>query len=305
MDGWMIRALICFFLFTHAAVGQSWQTVTEDDGSFYFGLAYVPGNLGLFCGGKSPQGVSPQVTGNVEPRVTKRGQLGLEMSDALIGQNQSRVPRNDVMIVVGNLGYRLPQISRNELVGTQEQFLQENDPLVRALQSGEAIEIRTEQGRRTSVPTDGAPASIATVIAYCNRLANTRPAVDLTAAAQAYIFSACAGQAQATQGYLLQGDLDLDGLNDIVVDWSRITCPGSHPRPFCGAANCSVDVFLSRKFRQGRQPDGYLAIGVEMQNSPFGGVQLLMGGNLNNCGGVSVCQSVLRWDGRQLAWFAQ
>ena len=301
----MIRYLCALLILTQAAMAQSWQTSTQDDGSFYYGIAYVPGKIGLFCGGRSPQGLSPQSTGNVEPRITKRGQLGLEMTDALIGPNQTGIARRDIMAVIGTLGYRLPEVHLNELVGAQEQFLQANDPLVQALQSGQPIEFRTDIGGRSQVPTDGAAAAIATTISYCERLANAPARLDLTAAAQSYIFQACGGQAQATQGYLLQGDLDLDGQLDIVVDWSRITCPGTLPRPFCGAANCSVDLFLSRSFRTGRQPEGYLAIGVTMQASPFGGAQLVMGGNLSACQNINGCQRVLRWDGRQMAWFAQ
>ena len=301
----MIRALVCLFVLTQAAVAQSWQVVTEDDGSFYFAMGFVPGKLGLFCGGRSPQRLSALATGNVEPRITQPGQVGLELSDALIGANQTGVPRGDVMAVIGNLGYRLPQIHLNELVGVQEQFLRRDDSLVAALQSGEPLEFRTDAGGRQTVPTARAASAIATALSYCDRLANARPQADLIGAAQTYIFQACGGQAQASQGYLLQGDLDLDGQDDIVIDWSLITCPGPLARPFCGASKCSVDVYLSRKYRPGAQPDGYLALGVTMQASPFGGAQLRMGGGLSDCGGAGACYGIWRWDGRQLAVFPQ
>jgi hypothetical protein len=301
----MIRALVCLLVLTQASIAQSWQVTTQDDGSFYFAMGFVPGKVGIYCGGRSPQRLSPQATGNVEPRTTQPGQVGLEMSDTLIGANQTGAARGDVMAVIGALGYRLPQIIQNELVGVQEQFLRRDDSLVAALQSGEPLEFRTDTGGRQTVPIDGAETAIATALSYCDRLANARPQVDLVGAAQTYIFQACGGQAQASQGYLLQGDLDVDGQDDIVIDWSLISCPGPLARPFCGASKCSVDVYLSRKYRPGAQPDGYLAVGVTMQASPFGGAQLHMGGGISDCGGLGACYAIWRWDGRQLAVFPQ
>ena len=301
----MIRIFLCLLLLTQSAFAQAWQVVTEDDGSFYFAMGFAPGQVGVFCGGRSPRGLSPQVTGNVEPRVTKIGQVGLELADSLIGANQTGAIRNDVMAVVGQLGYRLPQVTLNELVGVQEQYLRRDDGLLTALQSGQPLEFRTDSGRQVRVDVLGASRAINTALSYCDRLSNSTIQVDLTSAAQTYIHAACGGSASAVPGYLLQGDLDVDGKDDIVIDWSKVTCPGAVPRPFCGASKCSVDVFLSRTFRPGGQPDGFLALGVTMQSSPFGGAQLLLGGGLSDCGGLAACHSIWRWDGRQLARFSQ
>lgn len=47
----MIRALLFLQICTQSAAAQGWQTITDDDGSFYVGLAYVSGKIGLFLVG--------------------------------------------------------------------------------------------------------------------------------------------------------------------------------------------------------------------------------------------------------------
>lgn len=284
-----------------------WQVNNSDDGSFYYGSAMLSSTAGaglfeVFCGGRSPQGLDPMVTGNVEPSLTKPGEMGLYLSTDLIGaQSFGGGARTDVMIVVGALGYRLPAVTGNELIGTWEQHVQLTDPLVAALQSGTPMDIRTGAGGRVVLDTIGAAKSISQALEFCAIKAKTAPRVDLNAAVDAYIFEGCGGAASATSNYLLRGDLDRDGREDIVLDWSAVTCPGAMPRPFCGAANCSVDVFLSSIFARKGLPEMYLGLGPELVMRAEG-LELIIGGTYSLCGAVQdrlPCQRY-GWNGAAL-----
>lgn len=286
-----------------------WRVDNSDDGAFYLGYATLSpaqggaGMFDVFCGGRSAQRLDPTAVGNVEPSLTKPGELGLYINIDLIGQGGfGGVPRTDVMIVVGNLGYSLPAVRGNELIGVWEQHIQMSDPLVAALQSGLPMELRSAGARPVVLDTRGAAQAIGSALDYCAARGAMQPRLNLDAAVDAYIFQSCKGAASATTNYLLRGDLDRDGIADIVLDWSEVTCPGQYPRPFCGAANCSVDVFLSSIFARTGKPDDYLGIGPALVATPAG-LELTIGGTFSLCAHVQdrhPCQRY-RWNGSALA----
>lgn len=111
----------------------------------------------------------------------------------------------------------------------------------------------------------------------------------------------CEGNAVLAPDAIMAGDLDGDGVPDVVLDWNHITCPPPMlPRAFCGAANCSVDVFLSS--RGYTNPEQLLGIGPNLVALADGRIGLGLSGSMSMCGQSGEhCQTPLLWDGIRLS----
>ncbi len=96
---------------------------------------------------------------------------------------------------------------------------------------------------------------------------------------------------------LQAGDLDDDAIPDILLDWGGVLCPGETRSGFCGAANCTVDLFLSSR--------GYglahsvLAVGVDIAAHHSGRLGLRMGGTASVCSTID-CNVLWLWNGSDL-----
>lgn len=116
------------------------------------------------------------------------------------------------------------------------------------------------------------------------------------------IVNGCSSNADLKQGYAQTGDIDGDGIADLVIDWAAITCLVGPPMPFCGAANCSVDVYLSS--RPDRRPFAdLLAVGVRLEQGQDGRARLLTGTSVGRCPETTrpaQCQNVFVWTGADL-----
>lgn len=285
-----------------------WAAVTHDDGSFYVAYAGVGKHpnptLNLFCGSRSRQGLDPLVTGNVEPVTTPPGQVGLSFEVPFM-DNSTYIPnRNDVMVVVGATGYRLPSFGYNELHGGWEQYLLKTDPLIGALKSGQPIELRSDAGGIARFEATNSGQAIDEMLAFCAAGGASLPTAPsstdaLRQAAEREIFKGCEGPA-ATPAPLLAGDIDRDGTLDYILDWAEFSCAGPNARPFCGAANCSVQVFLSSL---GTDPIGYFAISAELKPSPLGGLEIWSYTTAGSCAEATIpaqCANILYWNGKSL-----
>jgi hypothetical protein len=85
------------------------------------------------------------------------------------------------------------------------------------------------------------------------------------------------------EGYALRANLDGDGAPDYVIAWDAITCAGPVPRPYCGASQCAVDLFVSSAFRPGARPETIYAAAVSIGPGPGGLDVLQLAGRLANC----------------------
>jgi hypothetical protein len=304
------------FAMPGAALAQGWQLQSDDDGSFFLGaisLNAAPG-MALICGERSPQGLSPGQTGNLEPEITAPETFRLYLGPAQIGPPDSALTaRRDVLVVVGTTGYRLPPIGWNELFSTWEVDLAATDPVFGVIAAVDAFELRSAAGSQM-VSSNGFGRAFGQLTAYCQSMfagiglrwgeATPTPAAPpaMRQAAERAILQGCAGPATKEPDALLIAQIDGDGAEDVVVDWSRITCSGPYPRPFCGASMCSAQVFLSAKFPRTQQPDDLLAAGVRLQPLSNGNMGVSVGGSLSMCSqrGQTVCTFLFYWNGADL-----
>lgn len=324
---WLVRLLVVLAAVLGGpgpAAAQSWQLRTHDDGSFFLASINAGPTLSLLCGGKSPQGLSPYQTGNVEPEITAPGLLRLGFNPQSVGLPQGgyEPARGDITLVAAGQGFRLPNAVWNDLTYQWEADVGATDPLFAALASGGAIEVHSRAGR-LALPGTGFAEVFGLMTSYCQRqfaatghgwpgasapspqVASTAPGAAAGAMAQAAetaIVQGCNGPAAREAGYLLAGNIDGDGREDIVLDWNRISCLSGHPRPYCGAALCSADVFLTARFAVQPRPIGLLALGVRLQPLSNGNMAVATGGSLAMCQGrgASACEFLYWWNGADL-----
>ena len=292
-------------------VAQSWELQSHDDGSFFLGLMRITSTPGfaLLCGERSPQGVSPHVTGNVEPDVTPARTLRLNISSTDIGPpNGNEQSRGDVLLISGNSGFRLPDVRWNELFNTWEADLAFDDPVLAAMGANPWIDMQSRAGSRR-VAAAGFSTALGQLVNYCKSMFATigQPWEagagggygTMRDAAESAIGLGCNGNARREEGYLLSGDIDGDGQEDIVLDWGRVTCLTTIPRPFCGASMCSADVFLSSLFPRTGQPEDLLGFGIGIVALNNGLDGLITGGSLGTCAQErrDPCEYLYYWNG--------
>ncbi len=306
------------------AAAQGWQLRTFDDGSFFLAaISTGPTSaLTLLCGEKSPKGLSPYQTGNTEPDITAPGVLRAGFDHRVIGAPVGgyEPSRGDVILVAGGQGFRLPNVTWNELTYQWEANLSATDPLFAAMRAGGSFELHSRAGRH-AVPGAGFGEVFGQLTSYCQNVfasigkpwpgaaapqgANVATARGsapgvMSQVAENAIVRGCNGPAARAAGYLLAGNIDGDGREDMVLDWSRISCLSGHPRPFCGASLCSAQVFLTA--RPGARPFDLLAQDVRLQPLSNGAMAVAIGGSLSMCQnrGGGGCERLFWWNGVDL-----
>lgn len=125
------------------------------------------------------------------------------------------------------------------------------------------------------------------------------PAAGPPASLAAYIARGCGGGYTMDSAELLSGLIDADEQVDYVLDWNIVRCDGAMARPFCGAANCSIDVFLSSRGYQLREGDGFLGIAPQLVPLSNGRMGLKISGTAGACA-TGFCDRPFWWDGVQL-----
>lgn len=115
-------------------------------------------------------------------------------------------------------------------------------------------------------------------------------------AALSYLYERCQGGFDLDPARIGSADFDADGLADYVLDWADMTCQGTAgARPFCGAANCLISIFLST--RNYADPAELLAIGFTMTTLPDGRPALLTSGTAGACQN-GACEQPWFFDGQ-------
>ncbi len=316
-DGPLLRLVLIAALFATPVAAQTWTNWLSDNGRLYYGSARYgsfPNQLDIFCGGRSPQNQPFQQGDPNEFPISPPGLLSLEIQTGLLPQTglntSGPTVRSDVMIIVGDLGYKLPSLRFDELWGSWIQDLTPQDPLIKALATGQPGAIYTDAGQSIPMSAGNAPQAITAMQEFCapylTGTAAPTPAPSgstgdvLKQAVDREILKGCEGPAKGAAP-LLSGDIDRDGQPDYVLDWAEFQCAGALPRPFCGAANCQVQVFLSSK---GGEPINYFGISAELKPAPAGGHEIWSYTTAGQCAKASIpdqCANVLRWDGQALA----
>ncbi|MGD9863579.1 MAG: hypothetical protein AB7S99_10230 [Pseudodonghicola sp.] len=311
-----------------AGQAQEWAMSQFDDGSYFSAtLAPVDGpGPALVCGERSPQGLSPRVTGNTEPDITPGGAFRVYLSDRAIGApSPQRLARDDVMIVVGGAtGYRLKGLRWNEPFSTWETDLPVNDPAFAAIAGAPRFELRYDGGRH-ALSSEGFRAGLGQLAGYCQSMfaAIGKPwaqavaggaavgraagqmlaVVSMRQRAEADILRSCNGPAVKTAEAILGAQIDGDGVEDVIVDWRAVTCTGGLPQPFCGASMCSVGVYVSALFPWKGRPETLSALGVRLQPLNNGNDAVALIGSVGDCTrafGRPDCDFLWYWRGTGL-----
>lgn len=285
----MLRLLLVVLLMISGpAWSQSWQARTDDSGSLLFGSAYSA-QIGLTfgCTAPSPQGRSLIETGSHESHRNKPYQFSLIFADSLF--DWAPPYRQDyVTLYLGQQGFRLPPVHLDELSGSAV-HLSMSDPVVAALMNAPSLILDTGQGKAFEYKVDGLSSSLQAAFGYCiarwAQMGHPLPA-QLAGFVQGSVQPAAPQvrnwtPAQAPQflinevsracgpaGYVLEhekalgaADFDGDGALDYIFDAYGLRCYAGL-NPYCGASNCSVDVYLSS--RGYTSVDGWLGGGFSI-----------------------------------------
>ncbi len=318
-------------IFCAASVGHAqtrWTSTTVDSGTYLFGFANDPGgSLSIGCTAPSPQGRPAIETGSHESHNTDPYGLFVTFQDNLFDW-QPPYTQSGAVLFVGQTGYRLPVFSLDELRGTAV-YLSMADPMISALFEADRLVLDTGQGKAFQYVIEGLPEALDTTLRYCTdrwqamgqplpaalgRFAtsgdtgewlnnDTATSPNLPAIAQGHINRMCSGSGVAGQNGLSFGDIDGDGADDVLVDWSDTTCAGNDHRPFCGASLCSGDVLLSRNNYVLREGDVMLGMSHTMVQLDNGNMGVSSSGNLSMCQSQDPCGFISYWTGTSMDAF--
>lgn len=296
--------------------GAGWQALNSDDGAYFYGVA-DGGAVDLMCIGRSAQGLNPALVDAHETAPTADFTLRLEFTNQFLPITDT-YERHDVVIWTDRGGVRLPRVVWDELYSVWSVSLSMTDPLILSLFDAGRLVLGAEAGPFFEVPVDGLAAALEAAMGHCvanyRRMGLTVPPElsrfqgaaapgaqggSMAGIAEQAIQRGCEGGARREDGYLLRGDLDGDAIEDVVLDWGAVACLNGYPRPFCGASQCSADVFLSQLYPQKGQPEGLLALGVSLVPLSNGQMGVLLAGNLSACRsvGMNACESIWYWNG--------
>jgi hypothetical protein len=152
---------------------------------------------------------------------------------------------------------------------------------------------------------DGAVRTPPVILPEVAQPAAPRPSVAASTIAQLppvipqQVRQMCGGQARIEDSALRQaGDLDGDGAPDYIIHYTDVYCQPDNIRGFCGAANCSVQVFVSS--RAYSRPFEFLALDVAPATAADGRRGLQVYGTRPICAS-GVCDRVWTWDGQSFS----
>lgn len=331
---WVSRlcaAVLCLALLP-AATSAQWSANTGDGGTYLYGRASDPsGTLALGCTAPSPQGIPAIETGWHESRTTEPYGLMVEFNDSLFDWSATTVLPN-VVVYLDQTGYRLPPVHLDELLGTGV-ILQMADPMVQALFGATRLVLDPGQGKAYDYDLSGFAPALDQAMIHCitrwlalghpiptaltrYRIEGQPPppsAAALTAtpapaqafalpptappAADAHIRGLCESDYDVNIDGVQSADFDGDGAGDFIVNWSDITCRGPiGARPFCGAANCQIDIFMSSL---GYAPaPSFLGISTQVVTLPDGRAGFMLGGTPFVCAD-GFCDRPWVWTGAE------
>jgi hypothetical protein len=301
------------------APAQGWDLRRSDDGSFFvysIAPAIRSPDFALFCGERSPTGLTAMQTGNMEPEVTRRDILQLSLGSDEIGPpNSDNWRRSDVVVVAGGQGYRLPELWWNELQGGWRVDLLASDAMFAAIAAVPAFDFHSQAGQRR-VDAAGFAQGYADLVQQCRQTfavigkpwqggagAAPAPSGGVRQAADGYIRRICNGAYHAGDGAFLSGEIDGDGIGDVAVNMGRIACQSGNPRPSCGASQCSALVFPSSAPHLWHSPIDLMSQGARLQPLSNGNMAVAVGGSLRECNHAfanSGCEFLYYWNGADL-----
>lgn len=299
---------------------QSWTADLSDDGGYAGAFVSYPGvGFGFNCAARSIQNKPLMDTMWFESSVAPPYQYQLTMTDQLIPTDPWE--RSDIILFVNETGYRLPKVQWNEMDGGWQVDLTMTDTAIRALQNASRVVLQVGTQAAWEVPVVGLGAALEKARQFCaatwvatgypapagfgalTGAAPSAPAApvpspqgvfQLPAQIQAHADKQCQGLATISPNALQAGDLDGDGHPDVVVNWRDVACAGQSFNTFCGAANCSIEVFMSS--RGYGNPIQMLGTSVGIGPHRTGRLALGISGTYGLCG-ENGCDTPWLWTG--------
>ena len=304
----LLSALLIWIVLATSAASQSWQAKLTRDAAYIAGSVSYPGlGIGFACHSRAPERGSVINSDWFEASIGKPGQFLIDFSTALVPSGMSR--RSDLILVVDQTGYRLPSVGWNDMLSSWETSVGVTDALFGALPTASRLILQVGTQQAWELPVNGLGAAVDQARAHCmaawNGVVFALPAAPAPAPAagqpfqlppqiQAYANGQCNGPARIGVDALQAGDLDRDGIPDVVVDWRDVLCPGESYSGFCGAANCSIDIFVSS--RGYARPFQMLGTSAGIGPGRGGGLVVQVNGTYGLCGHTG-CDAPWVWTG--------
>ncbi len=300
-------------------LAQDWQFSQSDDGVVFSAQIQSPGGsaFSLMCAGRTPQAPAVLPVYYESTIRTKPDVLHLVLDDRLFNRSIVSDKRDNMLIVFANSAYRLPQIGWDDYISEWSTSIQATGAMFDAISASASFELHSDVGV-LKVSSAGFAAAYANLLNTCRSrfAAIGRPWQTLAAvapvsappaqsgqsmlrAAEAFVWQGCEGSYTAEPDAFLTGNIDGDGVPDVVIDWGSIHCSGAMARPFCGASQCSADVFLSQLFPVRQQPEQMLGQSVGLVALSNGNMGVGVSGSLSTCSQMpgNVCGFLYYWNG--------
>ncbi len=302
---------------------QQWAVDASDDGAYAGAFVRYPGlGMEFFCAARSVQNLPVIDSQWFEVSIAPPWQFQIGMTDQLIPMAPD--PRSDIVLFVDQTGYRLPDVYWDEMGGGWGVSLSMTDTVLAAMRKASRFVLQIGAEKAWELPVTGLGAGLEQAAQFCGAtwVATGNPvppgfgqvaapasapppaqgsAFTLPAQVQSNANRQCLdagyGQATISATALQAGDLDGDGQPDVVMNWREVTCAGQAMNPFCGAANCSIEVYMSsRGYLDPLQMLG-MSSGITAHHS--GRLALQIGGTYGLCGETG-CDAPWLWNGADL-----
>jgi len=306
------------------ALAQGWSARTSLFEGWFVGDAISEGGPIRFRCAGGYAGADPMVgegISNLAPYVIRI------VIDETIGEvSSSSGPRNEVIFVIGNTGYLLPDVFGDEMLHQWTSEISVGDPLVTALLAGGDAQLWSGQVLVGDLPGAGLAASMADAINFCDRnwvatgvplpshaaetiqilRAQPAPPASMEQVMLDEITRHCGGNGQVRADTIGRSDFDGDGVEDILLHWSGVTCQSDNPMLSgrgggeCGILNCLTTAYVSSSIRAGNEPFRILAASAWVD--PAISTDILLGVGLNDCEAQNLqpnCQTRSRWTGAE------
>jgi len=317
MKFWTIAGVAIFA--ANAAIGQTWQSRALDSGALYYGSAYAPTNsMSVRCTAPSPQGLELIATGDHESNRTDTPfTMIVTLSIDVIDPFNVAHTQTGARIILDNVPYPIALFEYSDFYGewTAGPFSM-GDRLFSAMAGASEMLLDTGLGTAYAYPVDGLSAALDQAMDQCISgwvaQGHTVPAglsrdvaqgagapgAVLPPAAMGRLNARClSGTATIDPAAIEAADIDGDGIDDYIFHYGGLDCgDGMYGGGYCGAANCSIDVFLST-LNHGLSEE-FLGTDLSPVEAPDGAIGLQLSGTFSLCGAES-CGPPFFWTGSE------
>lgn len=315
----LVSAFTCAIAATLAAppvAAQTWTAGTEANGSLLFGRVAPPEpSMSFSCTAPAPENRPLIETGSHESHRTDAFETTVGLFEPLFEWSDPFVV-DGIIVTVDETSYQLPPLELNELSGSAI-YLPMTDPFILSLFDAQSLVLDTGQGTAYAYPVDGLADSLREAFGHCNArwMELGHPMPPALAAAmggtpgpgvaplppalvQRSEGSCMTGSGTISRDDLQTADFDGDGQEDFILNHRDVTCTQGMSG-YCGAANCSIDVYLSTLGYQ--QPRELLGIEARIVSLADGRTGLQIAGTFSLCGETGLCPGPQVWDGSRFA----